>query len=65
MNHIVPVDPLEVLDATRLLVAVPSVNPSLAPGEGHGEAAVAEAARGWLEVTRAAPLKPVIPVLSA
>lgn len=49
MNHVVPVDPLEVLDATRLLVAVPSVNPSLAPGEGHGEAAVAEAARGWLE----------------
>ncbi|GMV07745.1 MAG: acetylornithine deacetylase [Gemmatimonadota bacterium] len=33
---------------TRALVATPSVNPTLAPG-GHGEAAVAALAAGWLE----------------
>jgi acetylornithine deacetylase len=31
------------------LVRTPSVNPALAPGEGAGEAAVAELARAWLE----------------
>jgi acetylornithine deacetylase len=30
-------------------VAVPSVNPSIAPAEGTGEAAIAECARAWLE----------------
>lgn len=49
MNRHDAIDPLEVVDAARLLVSVPSVNPSLVPGEGHGEAAVAEAARAWLE----------------
>ena len=30
------------------LVAVPSVNPAIAPAEAHGEAEVAEFARTWL-----------------
>lgn len=30
------------------LIAIPSVNPSLAPGEGHGEAAIAAFAAEWL-----------------
>jgi len=37
-----------VLDAARTLIRVPSVNPALAPGEGLGEQAVAEAAVQWL-----------------
>lgn len=44
-------DPLSaesILDAVQHLVRVPSVNPSLAPDEGHGEAAVAAAAAEWM-----------------
>lgn len=37
-----------VIDAVATLVRVPSVNPSIAPGEGTGEQAVANAARDWL-----------------
>jgi acetylornithine deacetylase len=45
------VDPLSsssILEVLRMLVRIPSVNPSLAPGEGNGEVAVAAAARDWL-----------------
>ena len=42
------VDPDLVLDAVQRLVRVPSVNPTIAPGEGTGEAAVAAVARDWL-----------------
>lgn len=44
-------DPLSrdaVLDVLQRLVRTPSVNPSLAPGEGTGEVAVAGVARDWL-----------------
>jgi acetylornithine deacetylase len=44
-------DPLSreaVLEVLQRLVRTPSVNPSLAPGEGMGEAAVAGVARDWL-----------------
>src|SRR4029453_8840549 len=34
--------------ATQMLVRVPSVNPSIAPREGHGESQVAAVARDWL-----------------
>lgn len=43
-------DPLSregVLDVLRLLIRTPSVNPTLAPGEGEGEAAIAGVARDW------------------
>lgn len=43
-----PLSTAAVLDAVQHLVRVPSVNPSLAPGEGHGEAAVAAAAVEWM-----------------
>ena len=36
------------LDAVQLLVRTPSVNPSIAPDEAHGEAAVAATACEWL-----------------
>jgi acetylornithine deacetylase/succinyl-diaminopimelate desuccinylase-like protein len=36
------------LDALAALVRTPSVNPTLAPNEGTGEAAVAEVAAAWL-----------------
>jgi acetylornithine deacetylase len=42
------VDPALVLDAVQTLVRIPSVNPTIAPGEGTGEQAVAAAARDWL-----------------
>lgn len=42
-------DPELVVDAVRTLVRVPSVNPTIAPDEGTGEQAVAEAARDWLQ----------------
>jgi acetylornithine deacetylase len=45
-------DPAELkanlVDALELLIRTPSVNPSLAPEEGCGEAAIACAARNWL-----------------
>jgi acetylornithine deacetylase len=44
-------DPLsrsEVLAALEALVRTPSVNPSIAPAEAHGEAAIAAVARDWL-----------------
>jgi acetylornithine deacetylase len=44
-----PLSRAEVLEAVAMLVRTPSVNPSLAPGEGQGEAAIAGVARDWLE----------------
>jgi hypothetical protein len=38
----------DVLEAVQLLVRTPSVNPSIAPDEAHGESAVAQAACEWL-----------------
>jgi acetylornithine deacetylase len=35
--------------ATQMLVRVPSVNPSIAPREAHGESQVATVARDWLQ----------------
>jgi acetylornithine deacetylase len=43
--HIVERD---VLDVLQQLVRIPSVNPSLAPDEGHGEKAIAAFATEWL-----------------
>ncbi|HXQ97318.1 MAG TPA: M20/M25/M40 family metallo-hydrolase [Candidatus Limnocylindrales bacterium] len=43
-------DPLaraSVLEALQLLISTPSVNPDLAPGEGLGEAAIANVIREW------------------
>jgi acetylornithine deacetylase len=37
-----------VIDAVQTLVRIPSVNPTIAPAEGTGEAAVGAAARAWL-----------------
>lgn len=37
------------LDALQLLIRTPSVNPSLDPAQGCGEAAIAAAACGWLQ----------------
>lgn len=37
-----------ILELLQLLIRVPSVNPTLAPGEPYGEAAIAAAARDWL-----------------
>lgn len=45
-------DPLSresVLDLLRDLIRIPSVNPTLAPKEAHGEATVATFARDWLQ----------------
>ncbi|MFZ0820751.1 MAG: M20/M25/M40 family metallo-hydrolase [Candidatus Acidiferrales bacterium] len=47
MDHRDPLDRVEVLETLQLLVATPSVNPTLAPGEGKGEAAIAAAIRDW------------------
>ena len=41
-------EPASVLDLLQQLIRVPSVNPSLVPAEGQGEAAVAALARNWL-----------------
>src|SRR5262249_2991531 len=38
----------DILDVLRELVRIPSVNPSLAPDEGHGEQAIATFATEWL-----------------
>ena len=43
------VDSELVVDAASRLVRIPSVNPTIAPGEGQGETAVARAACEWLE----------------
>ena len=37
-----------IIELTQELIRIPSVNPTIAPDEGQGEAAVAEFARGWL-----------------
>jgi acetylornithine deacetylase len=37
-----------VLDLLQALIRIPSVNPTLVPEEGQGEAAVAAFARDWL-----------------
>jgi acetylornithine deacetylase len=42
-----PLDRAEILETLQLLVATPSVNPTLAPAEGNGEAAIAAAIRDW------------------
>ena len=42
-----PLDRTEVLETLQLLIATPSVNPTLAPGESGGEAAIANAIRNW------------------
>ncbi len=47
MDHLDPLDRAAVLETLQLLVATPSVNPALAPGEGKGEAAIAAAIRRW------------------
>lgn len=36
------------LEVLQMLISTPSVNPSLAPDEGHGEASIAGLARDWL-----------------
>ncbi len=43
-----PLAPGAVLDVVQKLVAIPSVNPSLAPAEGQGELAAATFCRDWL-----------------
>ena len=43
-----PLSQETVLDALQTLIRTPSINPTLAPDEGTGEAAVVEAGRGWL-----------------
>ncbi len=42
-----PLDRAEVQETLQLLVATPSVNPTLAPDEGKGESAIAEVIREW------------------
>lgn len=37
-----------ILDLLRSLIAIPSVNPSIAPDEAHGETAIAAFAEDWL-----------------
>jgi acetylornithine deacetylase len=44
-----PIDRAAIVDVTSRLVAIPSVNPAIAPTEGTGESAVAEFARAWLQ----------------
>lgn len=44
-----PLDPAPIATLVSDLVAIPSVNPSIAPAEAHGEEAVAAFARDWLE----------------
>ena len=36
------------MEVLQLLIRIPSVNPSIAPDETHGEAAIAAAARNWM-----------------
>jgi acetylornithine deacetylase len=47
MDHRDPLDRTAILETLQLLVATPSVNPTLAPGEGKGEAAIAAVIRDW------------------
>jgi acetylornithine deacetylase len=47
MDHRDPLDRVVVLEALQLLVATPSVNPTLAPSEGKGEAEITAAIRDW------------------
>ena len=50
-NGPVPSDPLtraSILDLLQHLIRIPSVNPTLAPDEAHGESAIAEFACAWL-----------------
>ena len=47
-----PLSQSSILEVLQMLIRIPSVNPSLAPGEGSGEAAVAAAARDWLGARR-------------
>ena len=48
-RHGIPEVPADLtLDALQGLIRCPSVNPSLAPEEGHGETRVASWARDWL-----------------
>lgn len=44
-----PLDRAAVLAVLSDLIRIPSVNPALAPGEAHGEAAVAAFVRDWLD----------------
>jgi acetylornithine deacetylase len=43
-----PLQPAVVRQVTQELVRIPSINPTLAPEEGRGEAAVAAFARDWM-----------------
>ncbi len=42
-----PLNRASVLETLQQLIATPSVNPTLAPGEGNGEAIIAAAIRDW------------------
>src|SRR5262245_53274488 len=60
-----PIDRTAIVDVTSRLVAIPSVNPAIAPAEGTGGSAVAEFARAWLQehglratLEEAAPQRP-------
>ncbi len=60
-----PLDRAVILETLQLLVATPSVNPTLAPGEGKGEAAIAAAIHEWFKahgvecwIEEAAPERP-------
>src|SRR5262249_35886035 len=44
-----PIERSTIVDVTSRLVAIPSVNPAIAPTEGTDESAVAEFARAWLQ----------------
>lgn len=55
-------DPTAITELLAALVRVPSVNPTLDPAAGHGEAAIAEAGRSWLAARGVrAWLEPVAP----
>lgn len=43
-----PLSRSTVLDILRILIQTPSINPCLAPSEGHGEEAIAKVAQIWL-----------------
>ena len=44
-----PLAPESVLELLQSLIRIPSVNPTLAPNEAHGEAEIAEFVRDWLD----------------
>jgi len=65
MNHRDSLDHTAVLETLQLLIATPSVNPTLAPDEGTGEAAIAAVIRDWFsthgvecQLEEAAPGRP-------